>query len=273
MHLKRLTLAWLLVFIANMTFAQEEERWFKVEILIFENPAYGVESPEVWPAFPQRDARPNSLRIETPVAEEDTGETELENQSFALAEFTPSPFPTAFAPMGAEAKDLAAIATAMRRARGFRVLYHETWAQPVPGRDAVVPIRIDGGERYGQQQELQGYIELYVERFLHMRADLQLISYSQTNNPFRLIDDHDSDDLSAPGFSGLSLLSEDTDTQRSLTSDEQRFFMATESARISELRRMRSTELHYFDNPRFGVLAVIHPQARLDELREGDNEG
>lgn len=267
MHLKRLIAAWFLVFTASLALGQEEERWFKVEILIFENPAYGVESPEVWPAFPQQDTRPSSLRIEAPAV--DDVEDDTNNSTFAITELAPALYPPAFAPLGAQAKDLTAIATAMRRTRGFRILYHEAWAQPVPGRNTVVPIRIEAGERFGQQHELQGYLELYVERFLHLRADLQLIRYTQTNNPFRLIDDEDDNGMNI-SFSGLSLLTEGTDTQRSLTSDEQRFFMATESARLSELRRMRSTELHYLDNPRFGVLAIIHPQPRLDELNEAD---
>lgn len=271
MNLKRLTAAWFLIFTTSLALGQEEERWFKVEILIFENPPYGVESPEVWPAFPQRDSRASSLRIEPPAADDDA-EDESGNQSFALTDLAPAPYPTAFSPMSAEQKDLTAIATAMRRSRGFRVLYHETWAQPFPGRNNVVPIRIEAGERYGQQQELQGYLELYLERFLHLRADLQLISYTQTDNPFRLIDEQDHNGMGGISFSGLSLLTEGTDSQRSLTSDEQRYYMATESARLSELRRMRSTELHYLDNPRFGVLAVIHPQPRLDELIE-DNDG
>ena len=29
--------------------------------------------------------------------------------------------------------------------------------------------------------------------------------------------------------------------------------------RLKESRRMRSSELHYFDNPLFGVLALITP--------------
>ncbi|MHA7878364.1 MAG: CsiV family protein [Saccharospirillum sp.] len=267
MHVKRLTAASLLFIAANFALSQEDERWFKVEVLIFENPAYGVESPEVWPAFPQQDRRSPSLRIEPPETDVDVPNA-AGNQSFALADL--APYPTAFAPMDDEARTLSAIAFDMRRSRGFRILYHEAWAQPVPGRDEVIPIRIDAGERFGQQYELQGYLELYVERFLHLRADLQLTRYTQTDNPFRLIDESTEEDAGAQSFSGLSLLTPESDTQRGLISDEQRYFMATESARIQELRRMRSTELHYLDNPRFGVLAVIYPQPRLDELVEED---
>jgi hypothetical protein len=40
--------------------------------------------------------------------------------------------------------------------------------------------------------------------------------------------------------------------------------------RLDETRRMRSGELHYFDNPRFGVIARVTPYGSDESTSEDD---
>jgi hypothetical protein len=242
--------------------AEFEGSWFQVEVLIFENTGNRSEKPERWPTYPDLERLSSALTI-----------TELDPevaQADETAQQRANSLPIPFSPLSEAEWTLSQEKTALERSRNYRVLYHQSWMQPVPGRNRVVPIRIDAGELYGSQHELQGYIELSVERFLHLTTNLQLIRYAQTDNPFRLIDD--SDDAQSTNatnatrtFNGLSLDQEasalgsnvfDTDI---ITSNNNQYYVATESIQMKQRRRMRSAELHYIDNPEFGLLIHILP--------------
>ncbi|MEX0623836.1 MAG: CsiV family protein, partial [Saccharospirillum sp.] len=143
------------------------------------------------------------------------------------------------------------------------------------GRNDVIPIRIDAGEVYGSQHELQGYLELYVERYLHLTTDLQLVRYTQTDNPFRLIDEDASADNNTSPFMGLSLdqqasaLGSEVFDTEIITSNNNQYYVATESIEMKQRRRMRSSELHYIDNPELGLLIYIVP-IEIDTLDDSN---
>lgn len=238
--------------------AEFEGSWFQVEVLIFEHTGNRPENPERWPTYPSLERRSPTVEItDTTVQTEDTDN----------ADDTAGQRPTPFRPLSEPEWTLAAEKAALEDSRTYRVLYHQSWVQPVPGRNDVIPIRIDAGDVYGSQHELQGYLELYVERYLHLNTDLQLVRYAQTDNPFRLIDDNaitGPNDETMP-FMGLSLDQEasalgsnvfDTDI---ITSNNNQYYVATESIEMKQRRRMRSTELHYLDNPELGLLIYIVP--------------
>lgn len=269
MTFKHATLALTLTLIAPVALAEsEQERWYQVEILVFENPDRETDSPEQWPTYPtlvERPTRielPNNLRFDRepdPDAEpreshEITHGPERTLLDGDLNELTP------FKLLGESEYQLADEIEAMSRRDGYRLLFHQAWVQPVPDRDNIELLRISGGKNYGQQTELQGYLELYVERYFHLTTDLQLIHYAQTDNPFRLIDDRLENDAIAP-FAGLSLDQGAPIFQSDVTQDanSERFFVATDSISLQQRRRMRSGELHYLDNPEFGMLILITP--------------
>ncbi|WP_189608211.1 CsiV family protein [Saccharospirillum salsuginis] len=241
---------------APLLWAEEEERWYQVELLIFENPDYGTESPEQWPTYPSLSSRTPVITIDEPGTAGEPDDVEVVSPDIDAANR-----PTPFEPLSPEEQQLMAERTELERTRGFRILYHQAWMQPVPGRNEVIPIRIRGGDQYGQQSELQGYVNLYVERYLHLVTDLQLVRYAQTDNPFRLIDEGESagPDALEP-FPGLSLGEQSPRMQTAgVTQVDNRYYVATESVRLQQRRRMRSTELHYLDNPEFGLLVLITP--------------
>ena len=234
--------------------AEFEGSWFQVEVLIFEHTGSRPENPERWPTYPSLERRSPAVTIIDGIEQ---------TEGSGNAEQLPIPFRPLSEPEWTLAKEKAALESS----RNYRVLYHQSWVQPVPGRNDIVPIRIDAGDVYGSQHELQGYLDLYVERYLHLKTDLQLVRYAQTDNPFRLIDDNaitGSTDESMP-FMGLSLDQEasalgsnvfDTDI---ITSNNNQYYVATESIGMKQRRRMRSTELHYIDNPELGLLIYIVP--------------
>lgn len=238
--------------------AEFEGSWFQVEVLIFEHTGSRPENPERWPTYPSLERRSPVLAIS-----DSHEQSEVSGGVDGDVEQLPIPF----RPLSEPEWTLAEEKAALESSRNYRVLYHQSWVQPVPGRNDIVPIRIDAGDVYGSQHELQGYLDLYVERYLHLNTDLQLVRYTQTDNPFRLIDDNaitGSSDESLP-FSGLSLDQEasalgsnvfDTDI---ITSNNNQYFVATESIEMKQRRRMRSSELHYIDNPELGLLIYIVP--------------
>ncbi|PTY36712.1 hypothetical protein BGP77_05320 [Saccharospirillum sp. MSK14-1] len=273
MTFKHAVLALTLTLITTLALAEsDEERWYQVEILVFENPDRETDSPEQWPTYPTLAERPfrielpNTLRFDREEQEEEDPDAEpLESHEITygpertvldgdLNELTP------FRLLGESEYQLAEEIEAMNRRDGYRLLFHQAWVQPVPGRDDVELLRISGGNSYGQQPELQGYLELYVERYFHLTTDLQLIHYTQTDNPFRLIDDSLENEASAP-FPGLSLNQGAPVFQSELSrqTNSDRFFVATDSISLQQRRRMRSGDLHYLDNPEFGMLILITP--------------
>lgn len=251
--------------------AEFEGNWFQVEVLIFEHTGSRPENPERWPTYPSLERRSPAVVIA------ETAPESAANSPVTGSEGDAGQLPVPFRPLSEPEWTLAGEKTALERNRNYRLLYHQSWVQPVPGRNDIIPIRIDAGDVYGSQHELQGYLELYVERYLHLNTDLQLIRYAQTDNPFRLIDadkDDDAGESTAP-FMGMSLDQETRalgdrvfDTDR-ITSKDNQYFVATESIAMQQRRRMRSSELHYIDNPELGLLVYIVP-LEFDALTDSE---
>ena len=117
------------------------------------------------------------------------------------------------------------ISNALQQSSGYRVLFHRAWRQVASGRDtaAAYPVQslVTGGDR-----SIEGSIRLVLGRYLHLDVDL-----------FQ---------MSARGAGGA------------VYSDDAGSVPVYE---LKEQRRIRSGELHYFDHPRFGMIAQVTPYA------------
>lgn len=260
------------VLIATYAFAEEEaeqERWFQVEIMIFKNPTIEADNPEAWPTYADIEHPSEYIRLEGVseilTSNSDTagrsGDIEPE-RSIELDSPVSKDGLEAFKALSEYERQLVSQQEKIVNDSRYELLFHEAWNQPVPNRDAVIPIRIDGGERFGRQSELQGYIDLYVERYLHINANLHLITYKKSNNPFAIVEENSPSptrSLSLNSIGGLNLLSADLSSNSQLSRNSEDFFVSVQHAQLKESRRMRSRELHYFDNPEFGMLVLITP--------------
>lgn len=112
----------------------------------------------------------------------------------------------------------------MRNSRDYRPLMHVAWRQPVYDQANETTLALD---RLGKlPTSLAAMASIYVNRFLHLTLDLELAG-------------------------GPALTTGDGAPQSTIY-------------RLNERRKMRSAELHFFDHPRFGALALI---SRTDETR------
>ncbi|MFQ5644164.1 MAG: CsiV family protein [Thiogranum sp.] len=116
--------------------------------------------------------------------------------------------------------------TAERNALGhsarYRPIAYFAWRQAVLDRARAVPIELPVENDSAGKTYVGGSVRVAVERYLHLYLDLQL--HTPVNDEQMELLEYD-----IPEF------------------------------RLSEHRRMRSGEIHYFDNPRFGVIALITP--------------
>jgi hypothetical protein len=123
----------------------------------------------------------------------------------------------------------------LRNSSGYSVLLHRAWRQV--GYDAAHAIAypIHSLAENGRDS-IDGSVTLIRERYLHLDVDLVL---TRANG-------------AAPANTGGA--------------DSRPAF------RLNEKRRMRSREVHYFDHPRFGMIAVVTPYDAPEDEPEPEPE-
>ncbi len=250
--------------IASQTTDTASERWFQIELIIFKNPSLETDNPEVWPAYSPVEHPVSFIKLNG------THQLLTENSEQSRSARTEDgviPIPSegleAFTALLSEERQMNSERRKIKADQRFQLLFHEAWNQPVPDRETVIPIRIEGGETFGRQPELQGYINLYVERYLHLSTDLHLIEYAKSSDPFSLI--NDQSELKTPTsttldtLGGYTLLNTDMALNSQFSRKSDQYFVSVQDSQLKERRRMRSKEIHYLDNPEFGMLVLITP--------------
>ncbi len=117
------------------------------------------------------------------------------------------------------ARSLAAVHSSLQRS-GHQILLHRTWHQPAGRKSSgAYPVRSSGDNG----PALDGFIRLLRGRYLHLEMDLTMSGKQRSHHPGGFA----ADPAPAAAY------------------------------RLQEKRRVRQSELHYFDHPRFGVLARV----------------
>ena len=129
--------------------------------------------------------------------------------------------PTGPAWLNPDALHLKAEQAALARSGNYRPLRHIAWRQIVLDRNNAQAIDIPADANEGPVK-IEGTVRVAVERYLHLYLDLKLVDTT-------LAVQTEFFDFELPEF------------------------------RMQQKRRMRSKELHYFDHPKFGVIALITP--------------
>lgn len=174
--------------------------------------------------------------------------------------------------------------------RGYRVLFHEAWRQPIADKGTPAVI-INGGDNIGRRHRLEGSIQLRVSRYLHIETHLwltQLSAGSTAGAPDRKtatpgasennakdptkdgdtegkVTESEANSTAHPPWPPLPGLPINRNRAATAANNRQPSHMPYHLNRVqrialfNEKRRMRSKELHYIDHPLMGLLIIITP--------------
>ncbi|MEM8499074.1 MAG: CsiV family protein [Pseudomonadota bacterium] len=219
--------------------AQPEPRWFSIEVIVFEqymSPGYA----EYWPDRPEIGFPENLVRFPS------------ESQNNSLPEF--------FSELPFDAQ-LQKAKKKIERARDQRVLFSRRWEQGLLDKENAPYIYIRGGDRAGPHRELEGSLQISVERYLHVKSKLWLTRFKSADSVAAdvfdtntasmevdsdiFLDDLEPFALPEPPFQSTTDLGPSIPIEHVFLFDQE--------------RRLRSKETHYLDHPLLGMLIRIEP--------------
>lgn len=286
---------------ADTADAEELPKWYQVEVVVFGANNLYEEAREIWPSqlslkypkelillkdqdsFETSNAIPNNpfiqqgefsplpdpseLFVEEPV--------ETQNQDLEQAEIdeelqtTPNEPP--FVLLGEEYESLGKFVNNITRQNDLRVLAHKTWRQPLPSREEASNILITGGEKFDQHYELEGFIRLYVSRYIHINTNLWFSSFisnvGEQNNPWPTLPPRPVEP-SAQDQNRFTSFNEAFINPFSGMLDNN--FSVDRTVTLQQSRRMRSNELHYIDHPLMGLVIRVTPYETINEESESE---
>ena len=203
----------------------EEIPQYDVEIVLFEHKNNTHIDSEVWPLSPEMPATEEAINLFRPGNAAYSG----------LSNKVSGSIPLNLSVLGTQNYKMSETIIKLMESENYNPLFHIAWRQNVYGANDAQAIHITTDKfepviRNGETTELQqkntsatvdGTITVSLKKYLHLNADLAYIN----------IDGN------------------------SFFSDEE----IPVVFRMTESRRMRSKEVHYFDHPKFGMLALITP--------------
>ncbi len=158
------------------------------------------------------------------------GDDEVTNQPGGDAVNARGSFPASgFTELSSGTYRLNNIRGGLAASRGYRVLFHRAWRQPAYDRARAIDYPVHALADSGRNS-VEGSITLIKERYLHLDVNLLLMT-ARGSTPALYADGPGS----RPAF------------------------------RLAEKRRIKSNELHYFDHPRFGMIARVTPYESPEE--------
>ncbi len=230
-------LAAFLLLLSTTALAAEPD-WYTVEMIIFER--IGAASTERWP--------------HDPGFPEISGSVELRWSAAGASR--------AFTRLGAQALKLGGIYRRLRAMPDLHPVLHVAWRQPgfARGNAKRVHIRSRDADRAPGMERVptvEGTARLHRSRYLHLLMDLRY--FRPDTSTARGTPEAPADDTEVvPGQSFEQAEAE----SREASGDAALWVVVPEYFRLTETRRMRSRELHYFDHPLFGAIVQIIPYER-----------
>lgn len=241
--------------------AQNEGRWYEVEVLVFKRQGAAALTSENWRSDIEL-AYPNRYRYLT------SGEAD----SFSLKPQS--------------SYQLNNYSQALEKKEDYKVLYHKAWTQQMQAAADSPAIIITGGDFRGDHKELEGYIKIHIARYLHLTTNLWLTTNNKLTSDGGLMKDSTQvgstiatttqwPKVPARPSEALTPASTPTDGQVKAIDTQAVPTLGYESiadtkaivpvtpiapiATLQQRRRMRSKELHYIDHPLMGLLILITP--------------
>lgn len=258
---------------SQQSLAQNEGRWYNVELLIFKRLNPSSLTAEFWP----QDLSlyyPEELQF---LSEQTTNNIQLKKNFLRLSR---------------DVFTLNNHAESLRRDNNYEVLYHQAWQQQMQSKENSPSIAIEGGKRIGNSQsqshsELEGFITLHIARYLHINTNLWLSDpkiaklqgaanvSSLPNKPLygfqeaknleqSLLNDRTpgqtlSERIGERLSRNTEILLEGKSIKGELNTNSTNAYNSQGIVALTQHRRMRSKELHYIDHPMMGILIYFNP--------------
>lgn len=223
--------------------AEDEERWYQIELIVYENTDSSALNSEIWPDDPGTYDAENMVELSYPTPTETVANEMTIDNAFV------SDQPVPFQLLHWNEFILTPIEKKLNRSGKYHPLLHIAWRQSFGSKDEATAVHITSAINRIQQntvnptgqavqyqesmEKLDGVIKITLGRYLHTEADLI----------YRIPD--------VSMFGSHDFIDDDT---------------TATIVRMTQSRRMRSGELHYFDHPLFGLLVQITPFEHTDKI-------
>jgi hypothetical protein len=254
------------VLLAQFTQAQTKpgshEGWYQVELIVFARK--NDTGQEHWPS---------NIKLRYPNDWVELKEINSEeNSSIDLTR-------EAFYRLPANERQLNAQAQKLERNSRFQVLFHNAWRQVITNEKAAKSILIQGGQTFGQHQELEGSIRLSVATYLKLQTNLWYSQFDlnvgqEQTRQWPLLPQQPNQLTTTP-IAGLSLDSS-MEFEQALAAENQQWedsgfnspgndtapannYLTRQIILLQQARDMRSSEIHYIDHPVVGVIIQVTP--------------
>jgi hypothetical protein len=253
------------------TQAQPEEL-YQVELLVFSRPAGA--GAEHWDAIPELAYPPGSRFLIYPGEQSATSIPDRTNPAVENALPAPSQ-PTTFTTLSSGQRQFAGKAAAMQSSGRYRILFHETWIQPMNSQNAAQPIILDRSGDGSPWPALQGSIKLYLSRYFYLDTNLWLNTQGEYLQgdwrmpapPLAPMSNFAASRPSATSPSATTFRPEPADAMQVAAESEalEPEYPFRHAVLLKQTRRMRSGEVAYIDHPLLGVLIRITPLTTGEE--------
>lgn len=205
------------IYAENHLEKEQEIDWYSVEYIIFENNPLSNQALEPWTKEPF-EMPIDAIELDSP----SDGDSNQSNLSADYKEPNSPLISKAFSPLNINQQQLHGMVTRLDKQSSYTPIVHGGWIQPLEEKSPLQAIQIV--QQAGAIQ-LEGTLTFHRGRYLHLDVDLQLTEMM-------------------PATSNDSYLSS----------------VALQPAtiyRLKETRRIKTSDTHYFDHPRFGVIAIV----------------
>ncbi|WP_245608399.1 MULTISPECIES: peptidoglycan binding protein CsiV [Shewanella] len=301
--------------LASLQVSAQEERWFEVEIYLFERQSQSIEQAPEEVALVSTN---NAIDMITPEIYTDISAASAGLSGCSAQDWLNTPdecnnqlttttltHPTHVGPLVAshalqyatsggttvllseQQNQFAEIVSKLSREPGNQSLLHMTWQQSMLPRHQTKPIRLYAGKDFSEAYEANGYpivptttfdipsfdflisqfdepeitpvwqldglMNIYLDHYLYVETQLALRQEGMKK--------------ALPTLEAATLAESNIEQEESLQATPFLFALP-----LTQNRRLRSEQIHYFDHPNMGLVLQIRKMVQPDELEEVDGE-
>ncbi|HEY4731873.1 MAG TPA: CsiV family protein [Gammaproteobacteria bacterium] len=261
-NFQRLLLSLLLGMAANFAIAADDEpRWYEIEIIVFENLNQPSDSSESWPSNPGIPDSANALKL-VPADAANTDNNPPQAKSPAI---TAPALPETYPLVTNKDFKLAKQDTLLSDSGQYRPLLHVAWRQPVLSQETAKAVHI-----FSSMMQADGPASSNETLALPPQDGTSIQQNADSTAPLNVIDGTIKIALGKYLHMDMDLLYR---TKAAARDEVDIFgFRKEEDSpsvfRMQQSRRVRSGEVHYFDHPAFGVIAIMTPSSTAAQPTE-----